>query len=135
MIHTVKLGKEFVLVSENKVGSLSRVAAVLADRGIDILAISAQAAGGVAFINLVTDDALRTKDLFTKHEFKAQENKVLLVEVEDKPGVLMRITQKLVAKKIDILNLYASAPSSYGPCLLVLSTDNDQKALVTLRNK
>ena len=135
MVQSVKVGKEFVLVSENKVGSLSKVTAVLADRGINILAISAQAAGGVAFVNLVTDDALRTKDLFAKHEFKAQENRVLLVEVVDRPGVLMGITRKLAAKKIDILNLYASAPASYGPCLLVLSTDNDQKALVTLRGK
>ncbi len=135
MIRSVKIGKEFVLVSANKVGALSQVAALLADRGIDILAISAQAAGGVALMNLVTDDALHTRDLFAKKGFKVQENAVLLLEVEDKPGVLMRITKKLAAKKIDILNIYASAPASYGPCVLVLSTNNNQKAFLTLQNK
>jgi len=133
MIQSVKFGKEHVVVSENKVGVLSKVAAILADRGIDILAISAQAAGGVALMNLVTDDALHTKDLLIKKGFKVQENTVLLLEVEDKPGVLMRITRKLAAKKVDILNVYASAPASYGPCVLVLSTNNNQKALLTLR--
>ena len=133
MIRSVKLGKEFVVVSENKVGVLSKVAAMLADRGIDIVAISAQAAGGVALMNFVTDDALHTRDLLAKRGFKIQENTVLLLEIEDKPGALVQITRKLAAKKIDILNIYASAPASYGPCTLVMATNNNQKALVALK--
>lgn len=133
MIQSVKLGKEFVVVSENKVGVLSKVAALLADRGIDIVAISAQAAGGVALMNFVTDDALRTREILAKKGLKAQENAVLLVEAADRPGVLMRITRKLAAQKIDVLNIYASAPASYGPCTLVIATNNNQKALVTLK--
>jgi len=135
MIHNVRVGKEFVLVSENKVGALSRITALLADHGIDVLAISAQAAGGVALMNLVTDDPLRTKDLFAKKGLKAQENVVLLLDVESKPGVLMQITKKLAAKKVDILNIYASAPASYGPCVLVLSTNDNQRALLILQRK
>jgi len=133
MIQSVKLGKEFVVVSENKVGVLSKVAAMLADRGIDIVAISAQAAGGVALMNFVTDDALHTRDLLAKKGFKAQENTVLLLEIADRPGALMRVTRKLAAKKIDILNVYASAPASYASCILVLSTNDNQKALVALK--
>ena len=133
MIQSLKLGREFVVVSENKVGVLSKVAAMLADRGIDIVAISAQAAGGVALMNFVTDDALHTRDLLAKKGFKAQENSVLLLEIVDRPGALMRITRKLSAKKINILNIYGSAPASYGMCTLVIATDNNQKALVTLK--
>lgn len=133
MIRSVKIGKELVIISANKVGVLNKVACALADHGIDILAISAQAAGGVALMNLVTDDAVRSRDILAKKGFKVQENGVLLVEVEDKPGVLMRLTKKLAAKKIDILNIYGSAPVSYGPCVLVVSTDDNQKAMVTLK--
>lgn len=133
MIQSVKLGKEFVVVSENKVGVLSKVAALLADHGIDIVAISAQASGGVALMNFVTDDALRTKDLLAKKGWKVQENTVLLLEIVDRPGVLMWITRKLAAKKINILNIYGSAPTSYGMCTLVIVTDSSQKALVALK--
>ncbi len=133
MIQSVKLGKEFVVVSENKVGVLAKVAAILADRGIDIMAISAQGAGGVALMNFVTDDTLHTRDILAKRGFKAQENTVLLVEVADRPGALMRITRRLAAKKIDILNIYASASASYAMCTLVLSTNNNQKALLALK--
>jgi hypothetical protein len=113
---------------------LSKVAAMLADRGIDIMAISAQAAGGVALMNFVTDDALHTRDLLAKRGLILQMNTVLLLEVEDKPGALVQITRKLAAKKINILNIYASAPASYGPCTLVITTDNNQKALVVLKH-
>lgn len=133
MIRSVKMAKEIVVVSQNKVGTLGAVAAILADRGVNIIALSAQAAGGVALMNFVTDDNLRAKDLLRKKGYSFQENDVLMLEVEDKPGVLSRITKKLRAKKVNILNVYGSAPTSYGPCALVVSTDHNQKAFVALR--
>jgi hypothetical protein len=133
MIRSVKLSKELVVISANKVGVLNKISSALADRGVDILAISAQAAGGVALVNLVVDEALRARDLLVKKGYKVQENSVLLAEVEDKPGVLMMLSRKLAAKKIDILNIYGSAPASYGPCMLVITTDDNQKALLTLK--
>ena len=33
----------------------------------------------------------------------------------------------------DILNIYGSASAGYGPCLIVLSTSDNQKTVVTLR--
>jgi hypothetical protein len=133
MIRKVTIDKELVVVSPNEVGALNRISKALADRGIDVRAISAQAAGGVGLINFVVDEPLRAKDLLVRKGYKVQENNVLLAEVEDKPGVLVWLTKKLSAKKIDILNLYGSAPATYGPCVLVISTDNNQKSLVTLQ--
>ena len=133
MIQSVKAGKEIVIVSQNKVGILSQIARALAERAINVIAISAQAAGGVGLINLVVEDHLRGTDLLRKKGFPVQENPVVLVEVEDRPGVLRQFTQKLAARKIDILNIYGSASAGYGPCLIVLSTSDNQKALVTLR--
>ena len=133
MIKDVKTGKEIVVVSQNKVGILSQIAKTLAERGINILAISAQAAGGVGLINLVAEDHLRASELLRKKGFPVQENSVVLAEVEDRPGVLRQFTQKLAGKKIDILNIYGSASAGYGPCLLVLSTSDNQKTIVTLR--
>jgi hypothetical protein len=109
------------------------VAKALADRGINIVAVSAQAAGGVALMNFVVDEHLRAMDLLRKKNFPVHENSVVLVEVEDRPGVLKQITEKLAAKKIDLLNLYASTTATYGPCLLVLSSSDNQKAIVTLK--
>jgi predicted regulator of amino acid metabolism with ACT domain len=45
----------------------------------------------------------------------------------------MQVTRKLAARKINILNIYGSAPSSYKMCTLVVVTDNNQKALVALK--
>ncbi|HXV27801.1 MAG TPA: ACT domain-containing protein [bacterium] len=133
MIQKVKAGKEIVVTSKNKVGTLSAVSKALADRGINIVALSAQAAGGVALMNLVVDDHLRAGDALRKKGFQVQENDVVLVHVEDKPGVLRQLTQTLAAKKIDLMNIYGSTTTTYAPCLLVLSSSNNQKAIVALR--
>ena len=133
MIRSVKAGREIVVTSKNKVGLLANVAKALADRGINIVAVSAQSAGGVALMNFVVDEHLRAMDLLRKKDFPVHENSVVLVEVEDRPGVLKQITEKLAAKKIDLMNLYASTTATYGPCLLVLSSSDNQKAIVALK--
>ena len=133
MIRNIKMGKEIAVVAENKIGILSSVAKKLAERGINITAISAQGPGGVALMNLVVDEHLRATDLLRKSGFAFRISNVLLLEAEDRPGVLLAITRKLASAKIDILNIYGSAPASYGPCILVLSTSNNQKAIVQLK--
>ncbi len=133
MIKNVKAGKEIVVTSKNKVGMLSHVANILADHGINIIALSAQAAGGVALMNFVVDDHLRAMDSLRKAKFQVQENDVVLISVEDKPGVLRSLSQRLAAKKIDLMNIYGSTTTTYAPCLLVLASSNNQKAIVTLR--
>ncbi len=133
MIRSAKLSKEIVVLSKNQVGMLRSIAGAFADRGINITAISAQIAGGVGLMNFVVDEHLRACDLLRKKKYSIYENSIVVLEVEDKPGVLKQITSKLAAKKIDILNVYGSAPSSYGPCTLVASTSNNQKALLALK--
>ncbi len=133
MIKSVKAGKEIVVTSKNKVGMLSSVAKVLADHGINIIALSAQAAGGVALMNFVVDDHLRAVDSLRKSRFQVQENDVILISVEDKPGVLRQLTQRLAAKKIDLVNIYGSTTTTYAPCLLVAASSHNQKAMIALR--
>lgn len=135
MIRGVKMGKEIVVTAENEAGILARLASVLADRGINMTAISAQAVGGVGLMNFTVDDHLHAVDLLRKKKYNVQENPVILLEVEDRPGVLREITKKLAGKKIDILNIYGSAAATYAGCTLVLSTSHNQKALVLLRGK
>lgn len=135
MIKKVKAVKEIVIISENRVGVLSAISKILADRGINIVAISAHAACGVALINLVTEDHARVKDLLDRKAIAYQENSVLLLEVEDKPGTLLSLTKKLAANKVDILNVYGSAGCACCPCSLVILTDNNRRAEVALRGK
>ncbi len=133
MIQNVKSGKEIIITSQNKVGLLAGVAKALSDHGINIIAISAQVAGGVALINMVTDDHGPSVEVLKKKGYQLQENPILLLELDDTPGALRKVTQKLAQSKIDLNNLYGSAEATYVPCLLVVSSSNNQKALVALK--
>ncbi len=132
MIQSVKVAKEIVVVSENRVGALSRAAQILSAAKINILAISAQATGGVGLINIVVDQTSRARSLLRKKGVATYEDEVILLAVEDQPGVLVKIAQKLAKGNIDILNVYGSAGSCCS-CLLVLSVKDTAKAVALLK--
>ena len=133
MIRNAKVGKEIVIMAKEKVGALSEVAKALADRGINIAAISAQTVGGMALIHLVVDEHLRACDLLRKKKIKIEENAVVILTVDDKPGALKHLTRKLASKKVNLSNLYGSTLDTFKPCVLVLSTSDNQKALIALK--
>ena len=135
MIQSVKPGKEIIVSAKNEAGLLSKLSKLFADRGVNIIAISAQVAGGAALLNFVVDEHVTAMDLLRKKKYQVHENNVVLVQIEDKPGAMLRMTQRLMGKKIDLVNIYGSATNTYSPCLLVFSTNNDQKAMVALRKK
>ncbi|MCM8794359.1 MAG: ACT domain-containing protein [Candidatus Omnitrophica bacterium] len=133
MIKRVRTGKEIIGLAPNRPGVLEGVAKLLADKGISILAIAGQVTGNISLIRVVVDDHLHARDLFRKKRIHAEENPVVLVETEDRPGALLHITRKLAERKVNINAIYGSSAATYQPCLLVISTDDFQKAMVALR--
>jgi len=124
--------KEVVIRVPNAIGTLNEIARTMADKGINILAISAWVEGAQAVIRLVTDDSVRVLDALRAHKYDAREADVLVTEPPHKPGMLHRMTEKLARADIDIHHLYATAGTSQAECLLVFATANNDRAMVLL---
>ena len=124
--------KEVVIRVPNAIGTLDKIARTMADKGINILAISASVEGAQAVIRLVTDDSVRVLDALRAHKYAAREADVLVTEPAHKPGMLHRMTEKLAQADIDIHHLYATAGASQTQCLLVFATANNDRAMVLL---
>lgn len=133
MIKGAHLGKEIFITVKNRVGILSSLSKTLADHGINIEATSGYVVGDTGIITLMTGDNLRAKEALQKDGFNAEEKEIVLVELENKPGVLKTITAKLAAEGIDIQYEYCATCSRGCPTRLILSTNNNQKALLTLK--
>ena len=134
MVKAVYLGKEVVVNITNRIGILADISKILADHGINIEAISGYATTNEAKLMFVTEDNQRASDALIKAGYKgARENPVVIVELEDKPGALRHITTKLAAENIDIRYIYGTACSEKLPAKLVLSTSNDEKALLIFK--
>ena len=127
-----KPAKEVVIRVPNEIGTLNKIARIVADKGINILAVSAWVEGAQAVIRLVTDDNVRVLDALRAQHFDSHEKEVLLTESPHKPGMLHRISEKLAQEEIDIHHLYSTADAAQGHCLVVFATANNDRAMVLL---
>ena len=134
MIKSAKLEKEIVVTVINKIGVLADMSKLLTEHGINIEAVAGYGTDKEAKIMLVTEDNLRASDALRKAGYKSlKENEVVVLELENKPGALKHITTALAGESIDIKHIYGSTCSGSCPAKIVLSTSNNEKALVVFR--
>lgn len=134
MIRSVRLGKEIVVTVINKIGVLADMSKLIADHGINIEAVVGYAMGKEAVIMLVTDDNLRAMDALKKSGYNSsKEEEVVIVDLENKAGALKNITTKLASENIDIKYAYGTACSAGCPAKIVFSSNDNEKAYVTLK--
>lgn len=135
MLKGVRQGKEIKINVANKIGILSDMSKVIADYGINIEALAGYAMDDkTAEIILITDDNLRASEALKKSNYKSiKEADVVIVDLENKPGALKHITSALAAKDIDINYIYGTSCAEGCPSRVVLSTSDNQKALLVLK--
>ena len=134
MIKNAEMGKELVLTVPNKMGTLASVSKIVAEHGINIEGVAGYAMGNEAKIMLVADDVLRAGEALKKAGFKAIETKeVIVIELENKEGALKSITARLLDAKIDIRYIYGTACSGGCAATLIVSTVDNEKALVIFK--
>jgi len=136
MLKGAKLTKGIIVTVANKIGVLADMSKILADHGINIEAVKGYAENEKAKIMLITDDNLRSIDALKKSGYKsAVESEMIMLELENNPGALNNITAKLASEEIDIKFIYGTACPSGCPARIILSTSDDEKALVALKAK
>jgi hypothetical protein len=124
--------KEVVLRLPNEIGTLNGIAKTLADKGFNILAVSAWVEGSEVVIRLLVDDTSRAADTLKAHNYKVREVDVVITEVPHKPGMLRHITDRLAQDEIDIHHLYATSAGDQDRSLVVFATAHNDKAIVRL---
>ena len=134
MVTNARLGKEILIRTVNKVGVLADISTMLSDHGINIDAIVGYGEGDKAEIMLIADDSRRACDALKAASYEAvQEREVVVLDLENKPGALKSVSSLLAAENIDINYVYGTTCAAGCPARIVMSTNDDQKALLTLK--
>jgi len=131
MINAIQ-AKEIIVEVRNDVGVLFEMVKVISEKGINILAVEGSCDEKLAFIRLVTEDNLRAVDALRARNYQPQELDIVQVNFPHKPGMLRVMTERLAREGIEINHLYASAGISESYCTVVLSTSNNERAIVAL---
>jgi hypothetical protein len=131
-MHKARQGKELVLRTANDSNELARLSKLVAEKGVNILAMSCWEEGAEAVIRLVTDDMLRTTDVLKENSYDPEEKDVVLVDAAHTPGILRHITDVLAKNRIGLSHLFASANINQDECLVVLNSSDNEHAVVLL---
>lgn len=96
------MGRQFVIQLENHPGELAHLARALAARGIDIHHVSCVGAGPLACMFVTTSDDDATREVLHGLGHPYIEGRPVVVEVEDRPGGLAEVTERLAAAGVNI---------------------------------
>lgn len=112
----------------NRPGALSRVCAELAAAEINIHALAISDTIDHAVIRLVVSDPTKALMILGERGVLALENDVLMIESNNKPGVLASIADRLAKAEINIEYAYLAASPKSEQGLMILRPSNVEKA-------
>jgi len=100
---------DLVIDIENTPGALAEVAAAISDAGVNIAAATCIGAGERAELHiLVPHDEAGRHSLGISHLAVSREREVVVVDVEDRPGVLADLTRRIARAGIDLDLVYVA---------------------------
>jgi hypothetical protein len=100
---------DLVIDIENAPGALAGVAAAISDAGVNIAAATCVGQGERAELHILVPHAEAAKHaLAISHVAVTREREVVVVEVEDRPGVLADLTRKIAKAGVNLDLVYVA---------------------------
>jgi hypothetical protein len=113
---------------ENKPGRLAKICSALAQKKVDIRALSVMETDGPSVLKLITSDTETTKSVLTSLGTNFKIADVLAVELENRTGSLARVLEKLAEEHINVEYAYASTTPAPRKALGIFHTSNPKRA-------
>jgi hypothetical protein len=103
------MATDLVIDIENSPGALAEVAAAISDAGVNIAAATCIGAGDRAELHILVKHAEAARhSLAISHVAVTREREVVVVDVEDRPGVLADLTRKIARAGVDLDLVYVA---------------------------
>jgi hypothetical protein len=114
-------------------GALSKFVELFANEGVNILGIASEIRDDSGIVRVAVDADRKVSHILTGAGFTTIETPMLSVELDDKPGELLRIAKLLGEQNVNITTVYGTADSGGTDRLLMNASDVD-KALEILKD-
>jgi hypothetical protein len=100
---------DLVIDIENSPGALAEVAAAISDAGVNIAAATCIGTGERAELHILVPHAEAAKHaLAISHVGVSREREVVVVDVEDRPGVLADLTRRIARAGVNLDLVYVA---------------------------
>jgi hypothetical protein len=100
---------DLVIDIENTPGALAQVAAAISDAGVNIAAATCLGSGERAELHILVKHAEAARhSLAISHLAVSREREVVVIDVEDRPGVLADLARKIARAGVDLDLVYVA---------------------------
>jgi hypothetical protein len=100
---------DLVIELKNTPGALAEAAAAISDAGVNIAAATCLGAGERAELHILVKHAEAARhSLAISHLAVTREREVVVVDVEDRPGVLADLTRRIARAGVDLDLVYVA---------------------------
>src|SRR5262244_1986857 len=117
---------------ENKPGALARLCSALGKEGVNLSAVFVPEATGRGRVRLVVDKTTQARDVLKAHKIRFSEEDAMALVLDNRPGALAEVAEKLADARINIRYAYATTPPEPGRATIIIAVPNVEKALDVL---
>jgi len=132
----MKKAKQISVSLENKPGRLAHFCGCLAERNINIIAISVAETTEQGVIRMVVDKPAGALKMLNEYcPLTYTETDVLLVDLPNEVGALAKLANKLAAKRVNVSFVYGSTGLGAKKSCIVIGAANVDAAARALRSR
>ena len=120
---------------DNKTGSLAKMSRHLADKGINLRALSVSEARDFGTVRLIVPDPDKCIHVLKEADYHFSETDVLAIEVADRPGGMADVLEIIAGEHLNVEYIYSMIETRAGLAAVVLRTGDPIKTSAALRAK
>ena len=125
--------KQISVFIENKTGKLAEVTRYIADKNVNMKALSVADTHDFGILRIICEDHSAALNVLKDGGYITTETEVLAVEIPDRPGALAEILEVLVAADIAVEYTYAFlSVKNIGHAYMIFRVDDNEKAKAAL---
>ncbi len=128
----VKLVRQYTVFLPNIPGALAKFVELFANAGINIIGLASEIRDDSGVVRVAVDADKKVSHILTGAGFTTIETTMISLNLEDKPGQLMRLTRVLGDNNINITTVYGTSDTGNTGRLLMNVSDSD-KAVEVLK--
>lgn len=129
----VELDRQLMISVEDNLGSLAEVTSAISSSGINMIALCAYAVNNKVAIMFVTEDNNAARKVLEGKGYQVREEEVVLLSIENKPGALQIVTDKIAEAGINLKLLYGSVAKDGKTSRLIMISENNMEAMMLIK--
>jgi hypothetical protein len=113
---------------ENKPGHLQHVLKILADANINIITLTIAESSDFGILRMIVNDPPRAKKILHDASITCSTTDVLAIEIDDKPGALLRAIDTFARRSLNIEYMYAFTEKRGDKAVMIFRFDDIESA-------